>query len=168
MLVLGLGLGVIKGLTSRPYPPHPPSSKGEVGSLAPTRFPYVLLSKKEGHFYLLPPSPSVQFLGHYLLFLSSGQASSPSVMPSGFCNGSFTETPVFPPHATNRPLSPIHHDCYLSRAHHQFGYSFLLHLYSSPLTHHRPPPAANYGRPDVHALFQLWLSLTEVSLQFFP
>lgn len=45
----------------------------------------------------------------------------------------------------------------------QFGYSFLLHLYSSPLTHHRPPPAANYGRPDVHALFQLWLSLTEVS-----
>lgn len=48
-------------------------------------------------------------------------------------------------------------------ADHQFGYSFLLHLYSSPLTHHRPPPAANYGRPDVHALFQMWLSLTEVS-----
>lgn len=38
-----------------------------------------------------------------------------------------------------------------------------MHLYSSPLTHHRPPPAANYGRPDVHALFQLWLSLTEVN-----
>ncbi|ORY35703.1 hypothetical protein BCR39DRAFT_28811 [Naematelia encephala] len=44
-----------------------------------------------------------------------------------------------------------------------FGYSFLLHLYSSPLTHHRPPPAANHGRPDVHALFQLWLSLTELT-----
>ena len=44
----------------------------------------------------------------------------------------------------------------------QFGYSFLLHLYSSPLTHHHPPPAASQGRPDVHAVFQLWLSLAEV------
>ena len=44
-----------------------------------------------------------------------------------------------------------------------FGYSFLLHLYSSPLTHHRPPPAAQHGRPDIHALFQLWLSLTELT-----
>ena len=49
-----------------------------------------------------------------------------------------------------------------------FGYSFLLHLYSSPMTHHRPPPAASHGRPDVHALFQLWLSLTEVSRSPFP
>jgi hypothetical protein len=46
--------------------------------------------------------------------------------------------------------------------HAQFGFSFLLHLYSSPLTHHRPPPAAMHGRPDAHAMFQLWLSLTEV------
>ncbi|KAL7422567.1 hypothetical protein Q5752_003215 [Cryptotrichosporon argae] len=44
-----------------------------------------------------------------------------------------------------------------------FGYSFLLHLYSSPLTHHVPPPAAHHGRPDIHALFQLWLSLTELT-----
>ncbi|EIW68248.1 hypothetical protein TREMEDRAFT_32301 [Tremella mesenterica DSM 1558] len=43
------------------------------------------------------------------------------------------------------------------------GYAFLLHLYSSPLTHHRPPPAAHHGRPDVHALFQLWLNLTELT-----
>ncbi|TXT15745.1 hypothetical protein VHUM_00248 [Vanrija humicola] len=42
-----------------------------------------------------------------------------------------------------------------------FHFSFLLHLYSSPLTHHDPPPDANHGRPDVHALFQLWLGLTE-------
>ncbi|ORX38441.1 hypothetical protein BD324DRAFT_645064 [Kockovaella imperatae] len=44
-----------------------------------------------------------------------------------------------------------------------FGYSFLLHLYSSPLTHHRPNHMSTYGRPDVHALFQLWLSLTELT-----
>ncbi|KAL1413561.1 hypothetical protein Q8F55_001335 [Vanrija albida] len=44
-----------------------------------------------------------------------------------------------------------------------FHFSFLLHLYSSPLTHHNPPPNANHGRPDIHALFQLWLGLTEFS-----
>jgi hypothetical protein len=44
----------------------------------------------------------------------------------------------------------------------QFGYSFLLHLYSSPLTHHSPPPATLHGRPDVHALFHLWVGLTEL------
>lgn len=49
-------------------------------------------------------------------------------------------------------------------AHAQFGYSFLLHLYSSPLTHHRQRAATNApGRPDVHALLQLWLSLTELT-----
>ena len=45
----------------------------------------------------------------------------------------------------------------------QIGYAFLLHLYSSPLTHHRPLPFSSHSRPDVHALFQLWLGLTEVS-----
>jgi hypothetical protein len=49
--------------------------------------------------------------------------------------------------------------------HPQFGYSFLLHLYSSPLTHHRLPQVSSHGRPDFHALFQLWLSLTEVRLR---
>nr|XP_031864077.1 uncharacterized protein CI109_000721 [Kwoniella shandongensis]KAA5531149.1 hypothetical protein CI109_000721 [Kwoniella shandongensis] len=44
-----------------------------------------------------------------------------------------------------------------------FGYSFLLHLYSSPLTHHHPARATSHGRPDIHALFQLWLSLTELT-----
>ncbi|RSH88835.1 hypothetical protein EHS25_003063 [Saitozyma podzolica] len=44
-----------------------------------------------------------------------------------------------------------------------FGYSFLLHLYSSPLTHHRLPQVSSHGRPDFHALFQLWLSLTELT-----
>lgn len=44
-----------------------------------------------------------------------------------------------------------------------FGFSFLLHLYSSPLTHKTPSSAAHYGRPDVHALFHLWLGLTELT-----
>lgn len=44
-----------------------------------------------------------------------------------------------------------------------FGYSFLLHLYSSPLTHNHPPPSANFGRPDLATLIQLWLSLTELT-----
>nr|XP_019044755.1 hypothetical protein I302_06668 [Kwoniella bestiolae CBS 10118]OCF23685.1 hypothetical protein I302_06668 [Kwoniella bestiolae CBS 10118] len=44
-----------------------------------------------------------------------------------------------------------------------FGYSFLLHLYSSPLTHHHPTGTSTRPRPDVHALFQLWLGLTELA-----
>ncbi|EJT51202.1 hypothetical protein A1Q1_07666 [Trichosporon asahii var. asahii CBS 2479] len=44
-----------------------------------------------------------------------------------------------------------------------FGFSFLCHFYSSPVTHHYNPPNVTHGRPDVHALFQLWLGLTEVS-----
>ncbi|WRT68467.1 uncharacterized protein IL334_005443 [Kwoniella shivajii] len=44
-----------------------------------------------------------------------------------------------------------------------FGYSFLLHLYSSPLTHHHPSGTSSRPRPDVHALFQLWLGLTELA-----
>ncbi|WVN85409.1 uncharacterized protein L203_100555 [Cryptococcus depauperatus CBS 7841] len=44
-----------------------------------------------------------------------------------------------------------------------FGFSFLLHLYSSPLTHKHINKAGFQGRPDVHALFQLWLSLTELA-----
>ncbi|WWC71506.1 uncharacterized protein I206_105464 [Kwoniella pini CBS 10737] len=44
-----------------------------------------------------------------------------------------------------------------------FGYSFLLHLYSSPLTHHHPTGVNIRPRPDVHALFQLWLGLTELA-----
>ncbi|WVF72869.1 hypothetical protein IAT40_007687 [Kwoniella sp. CBS 6097] len=44
-----------------------------------------------------------------------------------------------------------------------FGYSFLLHLYSSPLTHHHPTGTSTQPRPDVHALFQLWLGLTELA-----
>ncbi|KAK6910727.1 hypothetical protein I203_104759 [Kwoniella mangroviensis CBS 8507] len=44
-----------------------------------------------------------------------------------------------------------------------FGYSFLLHLYSSPLTHHHPTGSSSRPRPDVHALFQLWLGLTELA-----
>ncbi|WVQ82779.1 hypothetical protein IAT38_004911 [Cryptococcus sp. DSM 104549] len=44
-----------------------------------------------------------------------------------------------------------------------FGYSFLLHLYSSPLTHRHPASGSSPGRPDVHALFQLWLSLGELT-----
>nr|XP_018261547.1 uncharacterized protein I303_05985 [Kwoniella dejecticola CBS 10117]OBR83705.1 hypothetical protein I303_05985 [Kwoniella dejecticola CBS 10117] len=44
-----------------------------------------------------------------------------------------------------------------------FGYSFLLHLYSSPLTHHHPIGVNIRPRPDAHALFQLWLGLTELA-----
>ncbi|WVR07545.1 hypothetical protein IAU60_004587 [Kwoniella sp. DSM 27419] len=44
-----------------------------------------------------------------------------------------------------------------------FGYSFLLHLYSSPLTHHHPTGTSLRPRPDIHALFQLWLGLTELA-----
>ncbi|ODN84548.1 hypothetical protein L202_00478 [Cryptococcus amylolentus CBS 6039] len=44
-----------------------------------------------------------------------------------------------------------------------FGYSFLLHLYSSPFTHKRTPGPHSQGRPDVHALFQMWLSLGELT-----
>ncbi|WVQ70879.1 hypothetical protein IAR50_000404 [Cryptococcus sp. DSM 104548] len=44
-----------------------------------------------------------------------------------------------------------------------FGYSFLLHLYSSPFTHKHTSGPHSQGRPDVHALFQMWLSLGELT-----
>ncbi|UOH80272.1 hypothetical protein LQV05_002923 [Cryptococcus neoformans] len=43
------------------------------------------------------------------------------------------------------------------------GYSFMMHLYSSPLTHQHTERAVAHGRPDAHAVFQLWLSLTELT-----
>ncbi|BEJ14052.1 hypothetical protein CspHIS471_0312260 [Cutaneotrichosporon sp. HIS471] len=44
-----------------------------------------------------------------------------------------------------------------------FGFSYVLHLYASPLTHVRNPQASPHGRPDVHPLFQLWIGLTELA-----
>ncbi|KIR43619.1 hypothetical protein I307_05861 [Cryptococcus deuterogattii 99/473] len=43
------------------------------------------------------------------------------------------------------------------------GYSFMMHLYSSPLTHRHTEQAVAHRRPDIHAVFQLWLSLTELT-----
>lgn len=43
----------------------------------------------------------------------------------------------------------------------------MMHLYSSPLTHRHTEQAVAHRRPDIHAVFQLWLSLTEVGPQIF-
>ncbi|GMK53709.1 hypothetical protein CspeluHIS016_0102950 [Cutaneotrichosporon spelunceum] len=44
-----------------------------------------------------------------------------------------------------------------------FGFSYVLHLYASPLTHVRNPQVSPHSRPDVHPLFQLWIGLTELT-----